>query len=230
LGVDDPLKDLALYFENNPQAGFSAPYSEELQALITIAMAKVVPVFVCPADPRGLDGSVGPPVWFLPWGPSALSSYLGVAGSSYRHDDGYDSFDGFFGVGAGYWDGFLSFRGVTDGLSNTLMIGERPPPPAQDLSQYYINGRFFDALFTIGPWFGNSRAFPTYADCTSVYYFSPGDLKDPCHAMHFWSFHSGGGNWLLCDGSVRFISYTAGTTVIPDMASIAGGEVIPPLD
>jgi prepilin-type processing-associated H-X9-DG protein len=66
--------------------------------------------------------------------------------------------------------------------------------------------------------------------CPMPVYFSPGDLSNKCHGNHFWSFHSGGGNWLLCDGSVRFMSYTAGTTVIPDMASIAGGEEIPPLD
>jgi prepilin-type processing-associated H-X9-DG protein len=39
-----------------------------------------------------------------------------------------------------------------------------------------------------------------------------------------------GGNWLMCDGSVRFMAYSAGTTVIPLMATIDGGEDIPPLD
>ncbi|MFM7416289.1 MAG: H-X9-DG-CTERM domain-containing protein [Alphaproteobacteria bacterium] len=51
-----------------------------------------------------------------------------------------------------------------------------------------------------------------------------------CDAAHFWSFHPGGGKWLLADGSVTFIGYEAGTTVLPAMSSIdgsgTGGEVI----
>jgi prepilin-type processing-associated H-X9-DG protein len=38
--------------------------------------------------------------------------------------------------------------------------------------------------------------------------------------------HPGGGNWLLGDGSVRFFPYSAGTTILPQMASINGGEVV----
>jgi prepilin-type processing-associated H-X9-DG protein len=66
--------------------------------------------------------------------------------------------------------------------------------------------------------------------CPAPSFFSPGNLDDYCHVTHYWSFHTGGGNWLLCDGSVRFMTYDAGTTVIPPMASFAGGEIIPPLD
>ena len=43
-------------------------------------------------------------------------------------------------------------------------------------------------------------------------------------ACHFWSFHSGGGNWLLADGSVRFMTYSQ-FNVITAMASRNGGEV-----
>jgi prepilin-type processing-associated H-X9-DG protein len=72
----------------------------------------------------------------------------------------------------------------------------------------------------------DSNADGTGQPCPDRSYFSPGDLASDCHANHFWSFHSGGGNWLLCDGSVKFMDYSAGKTVIPAMASISGGEVI----
>ena len=52
------------------------------------------------------------------------------------------------------------------------------------------------------------------------YFFSEGNLTNYCHLAHFWSFHSGGGNWLLADGSVQFMTYDAGQTVIPEMSSI----------
>jgi prepilin-type processing-associated H-X9-DG protein len=41
-----------------------------------------------------------------------------------------------------------------------------------------------------------------------------------------WSFHTGGANFALGDGSVRFFNYSAGTRVILDMSTRAGGEVI----
>jgi prepilin-type processing-associated H-X9-DG protein len=61
-------------------------------------------------------------------------------------------------------------------------------------------------------------------------FYGPGDIVNFCHTNHFWSFHTGGGNWLLCDGSVRFIDYSAGGKTVPDMATIAGGELIPVVD
>jgi prepilin-type processing-associated H-X9-DG protein len=58
------------------------------------------------------------------------------------------------------------------------------------------------------------------------FYFQPGDLRNNCDASHFWSLHPGGGNFLFADGSVHFLSYRIGSTILPDMATIAGGEVI----
>jgi prepilin-type processing-associated H-X9-DG protein len=49
-------------------------------------------------------------------------------------------------------------------------------------------------------------------------------VTDNCDTQHYWSFHTGGANWLLADGSVRFLQYTAGTTAVPIMASRNGGE------
>ena len=43
---------------------------------------------------------------------------------------------------------------------------------------------------------------------------------------HFYSLHQGGGNWLLGDGSVRFMSYS-GQPITLLMATRAGNEVIP---
>jgi len=57
--------------------------------------------------------------------------------------------------------------------------------------------------------------------------FGPGSLNGPCNGdgNHFWSFHAGGANWLLADGSVRFLPYSASAMTIP-LASRNGGEVV----
>jgi len=58
---------------------------------------------------------------------------------------------------------------------------------------------------------------------------------------HFWSLHPGGGQWLMGDGSIRYISYAVGTNVVTTinginvtllevLASRAGGEAAPPSD
>jgi prepilin-type processing-associated H-X9-DG protein len=58
-------------------------------------------------------------------------------------------------------------------------------------------------------------------------WFRPGDPNNPCDGNHYWSKHSGGGNWAFCDGSVHFLSYNIGTAVQAALATKAGGEVIP---
>lgn len=50
-------------------------------------------------------------------------------------------------------------------------------------------------------------------------------VEDPCAAFHFWSLHTGGANFTFCDGSVRFLSYSA-DAILPAMATRAGGEVV----
>ena len=42
----------------------------------------------------------------------------------------------------------------------------------------------------------------------------------------YGSHHSGGANFALADGSVRFFTYAAGTKTIVDMSTRAMGEVI----
>jgi prepilin-type processing-associated H-X9-DG protein len=57
--------------------------------------------------------------------------------------------------------------------------------------------------------------------------FGPGSVNGPCDgdSNHFWSFHTGGANWLLADGSVRFLPYSASALTIP-LASRNGGEPV----
>jgi prepilin-type processing-associated H-X9-DG protein len=47
-----------------------------------------------------------------------------------------------------------------------------------------------------------------------------------CDTFHFWSYHSGGANFAMADGSVKLVPYTIGDLVMQDLATRAGGEII----
>jgi prepilin-type processing-associated H-X9-DG protein len=189
----------------------------------------IIPVFLCSADVRENAGGV----WEgdligMPYNTFGLTSYLGVVGN---HNATGPDWDGVFGRKVG-----VRTTDITDGLSNTLMVGERPPSPDEAWG-WWASNIGDNALWAIveQPSSGllpppNGAGYGSGTPCPNRSYFGPGDIVNYCHTDHFWSFHTGGGNWLLCDGSVRFIDYSAGVTTVPDMASIDGGELVPVLD
>lgn len=187
--------------------------------------AVINPTYVCPSDHRG--GSRDPNDF------AALTSYLGCSGTSQWKEAPARGQDGMLFVNSA-----VKMGHITDGTSNTLMVGERPP------SQSLVYGWIWAGSGDY-PYFGatdvvlgvNERPdLPTNAPD----YFRPGKVNDPgdLHRYHFWSLHAGGGNWSLADGSVRFIAYTAAgpwvdltatPTAIPTpiqaMATRSGGEI-----
>jgi prepilin-type processing-associated H-X9-DG protein len=53
----------------------------------------------------------------------------------------------------------------------------------------------------------------------------PGTIQNDCDQTHYYSMHSGGANFLFCDGSVKFLTYGA-NSVLPALGTRDGGEVI----
>jgi prepilin-type processing-associated H-X9-DG protein len=171
------------------------------------ARAAWIRLYVCPTDGKRIpvdDGSHRKD--------RGTTSYLGVSG---RNDIVRD--------GLLFMDSTIHFGAIKDGTSQTLMVGERPP------SADHRWGRWYGGW---GGW-GMSDAYLGVRESISgdfycppgTYSFKPDDLRNPCSRYHFWSFHPGGGNWLFADASVRFLPYSAATS-LPAMASRAGGEVI----
>ncbi len=177
------------------------------------AIYKVVPTFICPSDGRTTEpGGVG------------LLHYLANTGRQWS-DYGTGSDTGVIGVYPSTVR--VSLTSLTDGTSNTLMFGERPP--MSGASPYYGWAFYNLPDYDVDMWAyaTTADAPPVSAGCTFPMYFQAGKDTNPCDTNHWWSKHTGGGNFALCDGSVRFVQYSAGTTVIPAMATRAGGEVIP---
>lgn len=225
-GSHDPETLLSFFALILPQMGEQPLWDRSVQACRDASnvyldpphagLGTVIKPYTCPADGRlavPLGGS-GPAA------PAGFGSYLGVAG----------------GVTAGHYRlGTLgdapgaNLNDIRDGLSQTLFVGERPPPDSLQAGRWYPTGRLIRVPWAAGP--NETMSVPHLIiwmdpECPSPT-SRPRVLKvsDPCSRYHFWSLHGGGGNWLFADGSVRFLT-AAEQATLAAMATKDGGEVV----
>ncbi|WP_165072579.1 DUF1559 domain-containing protein [Paludisphaera rhizosphaerae] len=123
---------------------------------------------------------------------------------------------------------FVTIASVTDGMSNTIALGERPVITGQEYKSVWYYG-YMEAV--------GSLAVPvptgsyTFRACTlPMPYKYESDLgtttAKTCASGHMWSNHPGGSNWLFGDGSVRFMKYSMSLNTLAALSSRNGGEVI----
>ncbi len=168
--------------------------------------------FGCPSDPRTHQKQ-----WCKPEGLEiALTSYLGVSGIS-----GSDN------AGVFFPNSSVSFSEITDGLSNTIIIGERPPSQDYRFGWWYAGSGFnFGGLGDLHLGSDLILANLQYtSDCLPVkrHLGSP-SFNNPCSVFEFWSLHSKGENFLFGDSSVRFMD-TANQALLNNLATKNGGEI-----
>jgi prepilin-type N-terminal cleavage/methylation domain-containing protein/prepilin-type processing-associated H-X9-DG protein len=165
--------------------------------------------YVCPVDSREIGIQTNGFRW-------ALTSYLGVAGTGVRKNDGIF-----------HRNYTVRFADITDGTSTTLMIGERPPGPEGIWGAWYANwGSCVCQHAQILPAAQGTWIPLEGTNCTAPSVsFRPGQITNACDVNHFWSLHTGGANFAFADGSVRFISY-AQADLMAALATRAGDEVV----
>jgi prepilin-type processing-associated H-X9-DG protein len=174
-----------------------------------VGLATVMPIYTCPADGRTLTlGNVGFKV--------AFTAYLGVEGTDQFSEDGLL-----------YLDSRVRLADVTDGTSNTLCVGERPPSANGVLGWWYAGeGQSKDGSCDMVLGVRELNVSGYGARCSQgPYAFGPGKVSNQCDAFHFWSLHGPGAHFLFADGSVRFLGYSA-SPIMPALASRAGGEAV----
>jgi len=168
-----------------------------------------VRLYYCPSDPQGF------PILIPFYNNDAGTDYVGVAGLDYTD-----------GLGIINTKKAIPVTAITDGTSNTVMVGERPPIPATTWGRYaaYGDGSISGArpLATLG--FTDPSGNPCPAP---PYFFGDGPLSvwSQCSINQMWSNHVGGANFVMGDSSVRFISYSA-KLIMPALATYAGGEEV----
>jgi len=172
-------------------------------------------MYNCPSDPRGT--AVIPAAQAGTSVDQALTMYLGNSGTTGTALDGVL-----------YVDSKVKLVQITDGTSNTIMVGERPP--SQDLNYgwwfaaYGYDGRGNgDCLLTSND-LASATAFGCSAPLASKIGLQPGNVRLQCDSAHYWSNHTGGAQFLMADGSVRMITYS-NNAIIAAMSTRAGGEV-----
>jgi len=260
--VGDPVCGKGLLYANCSYLVPLMPYIEQQAVFTNIVMgggeqtvagegnlegAQVnFPIINCPMDPRG------PQIYYNIWG---STSYVGIAGLDYwstasnqigvfnqANQNGMATVQGYGEIGVYPQSLPLKFTSITDGTSNTVMIGERPiscdlfwgwwtfsvgydavsgSQNQSQLSTFTAGGPGCTPQppgnCAAGPWtFGKTRNGNTVRS-----------VADPCMMNQLWSNHTNGAYFGYVDGSVRFLTYDLATPVVIDLSTIAGNEPLP---
>jgi prepilin-type N-terminal cleavage/methylation domain-containing protein/prepilin-type processing-associated H-X9-DG protein len=178
-----------------------------------------VPIYTCPSAPNLLSQSSYELVNnVFPW----TTHYLGNMGPKIIGSTQYQVIPGGQGdlavQGVLGRDTAIRLGDVTDGTSNTFLVGEFSfaHPGVSDLGyRVWHRGCYLGTGDTCASCRNVTNALNT------VWYNGGGNQND----VSFGSQHPGGANFLFCDGSIRFVSEQVALSVYLATASRNGGEV-----
>ncbi len=202
--------------------------ASDARSLGLIAIARTsVPVFRCPSqpgpshEPQDVNGLTG----------RAIGNYLGNAGGDAQNDnattDGMDRSNGvllaslFYGPRDSRTRPPFAFRDIIDGTSNSLLIAESiylldSAKGCNICDRYLFYHMNFDS--------GNGSDFSEILGST-FYQINTSAQNNSERECAYSSYHPGGAQGVLCDGSTRFVSETVDLAAWRAYGSRAGGEV-----
>jgi prepilin-type N-terminal cleavage/methylation domain-containing protein/prepilin-type processing-associated H-X9-DG protein len=189
------------------------------------AIQTMLKIFLCPSD----NPSQSP----FPVVDGTFTQLCLAAPSSYAATVGQDAseVDALTGDGVFYRNSRTRFADITDGTSNTTLLGDRNWAMTKGIWAGAPDGAICQAG-AINPWSNATAASPAlilaHNNFINILTDSDGGLDD------FSSNHAGGANILFADGAVHFIRSIAGDGQTRwdwwAMGTRSGGEVIISLD
>ncbi len=210
------------YIEQNPlysQAQFGSNTPPTLAAN-AVFVSKSFPTFFCPSDDAA-GQSPSTTRYDVNGLPLGLTNYQGVAGSNWAwgsfpnvgpsgNNNGLDAGDGIFYRTDSNFKKRLT--GITDGTSNTFMVGEDIP----SLNNWcdWVHSNHAVATCAIPPNNALQPGQPGYNDPT-----------DWTNVYSFRSRHTGGLQFAYADGAVRFCSESISLATYHALATIRGSDL-----
>lgn len=168
------------------------------------ACATYLSVYRCPSDTTvshrnhdGIDNRV----------PTSYLACFSGTGTSDSESAVTDANGGFF------LNSSIRLRDITDGTSNTIAVGEC----VNDFDAF--KDHFYIGSTSIGGWDGAPREY-------SEHVASTGTPMNTTNEVAFGSIHVGGAQFLLFDGSVRFLSENMSQVTYSNLGNRADGKVL----
>ncbi|QDT95342.1 DUF1559 domain-containing protein [Gimesia aquarii] len=207
-------------------------------AVIRTSMQQPLAAFRCPSDTGPtLNGNAGQGIqadngtnYELP-----VSNYIASNNNrTLRQSRSSNGANGGSGATGAFWrDSKLRFRDITDGASNTILVGERSYKLGT--SNYFAGTLYAAREFggTNGPEqaSGNQGLIAIFGG--STYPINPANPSNVPTRQAFSSQHTGGAHFVLADGAVRFISENidlntdnAVNSTLESLIGVADGQVI----
>ena len=229
--------------QDTPMFNGPAGYDATVQAQNTALAATVLPGFRCPSSPGNPTDNYRYPMGAFGGGfPTAnctfrggRSDYSGTSGVrgvfgdiAYNNNQGGDREGAIRAAGIRGSTG--NMRDITDGTSNTFLLGERTggvlmyyktqPAPAAVQAFGPTNGGAWADSLAFETWLqgalydGSGNGGPCPINCTNI------------RGNGFHSFHTGGCHFLMADGAVRFISENIAAFTLASLITRMKGEVV----
>lgn len=212
-----------------------------------VNIATTIPAYMCPStsNPSGAVPEIGvfsdggPVATFI--GPAARSDYEAVLGLS--PDGGASSLiEMLKRARLGSWGDIRylptsttttgakigsvqngKFRDTTDGLSQTILVGERAGRP-----DYYASGRLVDTYPYESPndlTLDSQQAAWAVSTHFAQLLFSPQQTVNASNYGGLFAFHKSGANVALADGSVRLLSMSTSTAILNALVTRANNDL-----
>ena len=195
------------------------------------AAGTVVPAFICPSDPNPPTGRLAG----IHYGPGGSGSPLQGAATNYdfiTSDSDFSVCNNWRTAGARRRmfgeNSTTKFTDITDGTSNTFAVGET--------TKWHVNGSAFAwgyrtwVMTGVDP--GTSDPGINHWHLPNVHptWRSPPYTPIPGRIRTWWaaagSLHTGGCNFAMGDGSVRFVQQSTASNMLEAMCTISGGETL----